>query len=240
MVFTAGTSVAVTLILSLFLIISHLATFTRPKEQKFLIAVILIVPVFALQTFISMLEKDATFYCEAVHICYPPFVAFCFFNYLVSCLGGYTSTMAYFRVQTPSSELNLVERRGCVVQQHEIPWKWFCSEWRLDDQFYGKVNIGIRNLMILQILSTLLAHFLQTMDLYVADIFNFSTPYPFLRLGQAFITYLAFYHLRLFYEVTLQQLQHVRPMFLILNTIRWQLHLGLFSMRFQPRLTDVD
>ncbi|RRT68509.1 hypothetical protein B296_00038256 [Ensete ventricosum] len=49
-ILSAGAFVLVALVLSLFLIVEHLAVYNQPEEQKFLIGLILMVPVYAVES----------------------------------------------------------------------------------------------------------------------------------------------------------------------------------------------
>lgn len=49
-VFSASIFVLVALVLSMYLIFEHLAAYNQPEEQKFLIGLILMVPVYALES----------------------------------------------------------------------------------------------------------------------------------------------------------------------------------------------
>lgn len=49
-ILSAGTSVTVALVLSLFLTFEHLCAYHQPEEQKFMIGLILMVPVYAVQS----------------------------------------------------------------------------------------------------------------------------------------------------------------------------------------------
>uniref|UniRef100_A0A2N9EK52 Uncharacterized protein n=1 Tax=Fagus sylvatica TaxID=28930 RepID=A0A2N9EK52_FAGSY len=49
-IYSASIFVAVALLLSMYLIFEHLAAYNQPEEQKFLIGLILMVPVYALES----------------------------------------------------------------------------------------------------------------------------------------------------------------------------------------------
>ncbi|THU58464.1 hypothetical protein C4D60_Mb03t14550 [Musa balbisiana] len=55
-----GVSVVVTLFLSMFLLFQHLSAYKNPEEQKFLIGVILMVPCYAIESFIFLETKAKT------------------------------------------------------------------------------------------------------------------------------------------------------------------------------------
>ncbi|KAL0432272.1 UNVERIFIED_CONTAM: protein LAZ11 [Sesamum latifolium] len=97
---SAAVFVAVALILSMYLIFEHLAAYNQPEEQKFLIALILMVPVYAVESFLSLLNSDAAFNCEIVRDCYEAFALYCFERYLIACLGGEENTIEFMESQS--------------------------------------------------------------------------------------------------------------------------------------------
>ncbi|GMP46539.1 hypothetical protein CsSME_00014653 [Camellia sinensis var. sinensis] len=87
---SAGIFVLVALVLSMYLIFEHLAAYYKPEEQKFLIGLILMVPVYALESFLSLLNSNVAFNCEIIRDCYEAFALYCFERYLIACLGIHT------------------------------------------------------------------------------------------------------------------------------------------------------
>ncbi|KAI3942324.1 hypothetical protein MKW92_041461 [Papaver armeniacum] len=86
-VLTARVSVLVPLSLSLFLIFEHIAAYNQPEEQKFLIGIILMEPVYALESFLPLLDPNSTCICETMRDFYEAFALYCFERYLIACLG---------------------------------------------------------------------------------------------------------------------------------------------------------
>ncbi|KAL0369314.1 UNVERIFIED_CONTAM: protein LAZ11 [Sesamum calycinum] len=119
---SAAVFVAGALILSMYLIFEHLAAYNQPEEQKFLIALILMVPVYAVESFLSLLNSDAAFNCEIVRDCYEAFALYCFERYLIACLD---------------------EAYAYGVVEHPFPLNCFLRDWKLGSDFYQAVKIGI-------------------------------------------------------------------------------------------------
>ncbi|KAL6348573.1 hypothetical protein AAG906_016087 [Vitis piasezkii] len=66
---SASIFVLVALVLSMYLIVEHLAAYNQPEEQKFLIGLIVMVPVYALESFLSLLDSNAAFNCQIIRDC---------------------------------------------------------------------------------------------------------------------------------------------------------------------------
>ena len=63
---SASIFVLVAFVLSMYLIVEHLAAYDQPEEQKLLIGLILMVPVYALESFLSLLDSNAAFNCQII------------------------------------------------------------------------------------------------------------------------------------------------------------------------------
>lgn len=83
----AGCSVLVALVLSIFLALQHLRSYTNPAEQKWIVAVILMVPIYATESIISLWNPRLSLACDILRNCYEAFALYSFGRYLISCLG---------------------------------------------------------------------------------------------------------------------------------------------------------
>ncbi|KAG6761918.1 hypothetical protein POTOM_035159 [Populus tomentosa] len=86
----AGAFVLVTLSSSFYLLFEHLSAYRNPEEQKFLIGVILMVPCYAVESFVSLLDPSISVDIEILRDCYESFAMYCFGRYLVACLALFT------------------------------------------------------------------------------------------------------------------------------------------------------
>ncbi|GBG75665.1 hypothetical protein CBR_g20292 [Chara braunii] len=84
----AGFFVLTTLSLSAFLIVEHLSAFKKPEEQTWIIGVIIMVPIYAVDSFISLWKPNLSMVCEILRNCYEAYAIYSFGCYLVACLGG--------------------------------------------------------------------------------------------------------------------------------------------------------
>ncbi|KAF9614825.1 hypothetical protein IFM89_020748 [Coptis chinensis] len=84
----AGSFALVALVLSIFLIFQHLRSYTNPAEQKWIVAVLFMVPVYATESIISLLNPNLSLACDILRNCYEAFALYSFGRYLVACLGG--------------------------------------------------------------------------------------------------------------------------------------------------------
>ncbi|KAL2241895.1 protein LAZ1 homolog 1 isoform X1 [Sesamum indicum] len=211
---SAAVFVAVALILSMYLIFEHLAAYNQPEEQKFLIALILMVPVYAVESFLSLLNSDAAFNCEIVRDCYEAFALYCFERYLIACLGGEENTIEFMESQSlaTSSVPLLDEAYAYGVVEHPFPLNCFLRDWKLGSDFYQAVKIGIVQYMILKMICALLAMLFEFLGVYGEGKFEWRYAYPYLAVVLNFSQTWALYCLVQFYSVTKNKLAPIKPL----------------------------
>ncbi|EEF36230.1 protein LAZ1 homolog 1 [Ricinus communis] len=213
-IFSASIFVLVALFLSMYLIFEHLAAYNQPEEQKFLIGLILMVPVYALESFLSLLDSNAAFNCEAIRDCYEAFALYCFERYLIACLGGEESTIEFMESQTviTSSMPLLEESYAYGVVEHPFPLNWFLRDWQLGPDFYYAVKVGIVQYMILKLICALLAMILEAFGVYGEGKFEWKYGYPYLAIVLNFSQTWALYCLVQFYSVIKDKLAPIKPL----------------------------
>ncbi|RKP05420.1 organic solute transporter Ostalpha-domain-containing protein [Thamnocephalis sphaerospora] len=87
-VIVAGIFSATASMISLAATIMHLKHYRRPNAQRFVVRIIWMVPIYAVSSWISLVSLNAAFYVDALRDIYEAFVVYCFFNLLVTYLGG--------------------------------------------------------------------------------------------------------------------------------------------------------
>ncbi|KAG5246017.1 transmembrane protein [Salix suchowensis] len=213
-IFSASIFVILALVLSLYLTFEHLAAYNQPEEQKFLIGLILMVPVYSLESFLSLLDSSAAFNCEAIRDCYEAFALYCFERYLIACLGGEENTIHFLESQTliTSSFPLLEESYAYGVVEHPFPLNCFLRDWNLGADFYHAVKIGIVQYMILKLICALLAMILQAFGVYGEGKFEWRYGYPYLAVILNFSQTWALYCLIQFYSVIKDKLAPIKPL----------------------------
>lgn len=214
-VFSASIFVLVALVLSMYLIFEHLAAYNQPEEQKFLIGLILMVPVYALESFLSLLDSSAAFNCEVIRDCYEAFALYCFERYLIACLGGEDKTIQFMEGMSLTADSGtplLKEAYAYGVVEHPFPLNCFLRDWHLGPDFYQAVKIGIVQYMILKMICALLAMILQSFGVYGEGKFEWRYGYPYLASILNFSQTWALYCLVQFYSVIKDKLEPIKPL----------------------------
>ncbi|KAK8668385.1 hypothetical protein V6N13_105840 [Hibiscus sabdariffa] len=210
----AGVFVVISLSLSMYLIFEHLSSYKNPEEQKFLIGVVLMVPCYAVESFVSLVHPSISVDCSILRDCYESFAMYCFGRYLIGCLGGEERAIDFMRrLGRASSKAPLLGHsyaKGTI--KHPFPMKYFLSPWKLGRWFYQVVKFGIVQYMIIKILTALLAVILEAFGVYCEGEFSKGCGYPYMAVVLNFSQTWAFYCLLQFYTVTKEELAPIKPL----------------------------
>ncbi|KAF5727114.1 transmembrane protein [Tripterygium wilfordii] len=160
----AGASVILTLCLSMFLVFEHLSAYKNPEEQKFLIGVILMVPCYAVESFVSLVNPSISVDCGILRDCYESLAMYCFGRYLVACLGGEERTIEFMKRQGRSKTPLIGHEKGTV--KHPFPMNYILKPWKLGQWFYQVVKFGIVQYMLIKSLTAVLAVVLEASGVY--------------------------------------------------------------------------
>ncbi|XP_022141473.1 protein LAZ1 homolog 1 isoform X2 [Momordica charantia] len=181
------------------------------------------VPVYSLESFLSLLNSDGAFNCEVIRDCYEAFALYCFERYLIACLGGEKRTVEFMESETvvDSSTPLLKEKYAYGVVEHPFPLNCFIRDWYLGSDFYHAVKIGIVQYMILKMICALLAMILESFGVYGEGKFDGRYGYPYLAVVLNFSQSWALYCLLQFYSVTKDKLEPIKPLakFLVFKSI---------------------
>ncbi|KAK5774750.1 protein LAZ1 isoform X1 [Gossypium arboreum] len=210
----AGVFLVIALTLSVYLIFQHLSSYKHPEEQKFLIGVILMVPCYSVESFVSLVDPSISVYCSILRDCYESFAMYCFGRYLVACLGGEERTIEFMeRLGHASSKtplLGLDCEKGTV--KHPFPVNYILRPWKLGQWFYQVVKFGIVQYMIIKLLTALLSLILEAFGVYCEGEFKWGCGYPYMAVVLNFSQSWALYCLVQFYTVTNDELAHIKPL----------------------------
>ncbi|XP_074276684.1 protein LAZ1 [Silene latifolia] len=213
-VLIAGTFVLSTLCLSLYLLFEHLSAYKNPEEQKFLIGVLLMVPCYSIESFVSMMRPQISVDIEILRDCYEAFAMYCFGRYLIACLGGEERTIEFMeregRAAHKAPLLEHSSEKGVV--KHHFPMSLFLKPWVLGQWFYQVIKIGIVQYMIIKALTAITAVILESHDVYCDGDFKLNCGYPYMAIILNFSQTWALYCLVQFYTVIKDELAHIQPL----------------------------
>ncbi|KAM7502885.1 hypothetical protein LguiB_001789 [Lonicera macranthoides] len=215
----AGAFVLLTLTLSIYLLFEHLSAYKDPEEQKFLIGVILMVPCYAIESFISLVNPSISVDIEILRDCYESFAMYCFGRYLIACLGGEERAIEFMEREGRSSiKAPLLEPgsdKGTL--KHPFPMNYFLKPWKLGQWVYQLIKFGIIQYMIIKAFTGVLAVILEALNVYCEGDFKLTCGYPYMAVVLNFSQSWALYCLVQFYTITKEELSHIKPLYKFLT-----------------------
>ncbi|KAF8388712.1 hypothetical protein HHK36_025392 [Tetracentron sinense] len=213
-VIIGGCFVLVALILSILLILQHLRSYTNPAEQKWIVAVVFMVPVYACESFISLLNSRLSLACDILRNCYEAFALYSFGSYLVACLGGEERVVQLLEDESIKQLTNPLlqgEDKKAAMQQRSF-LNFFLRPIVLGKDLYTIVKFSLVQYMILKTVCAFLALFLELFGVYGDGEFKWYYGYPYIAVVLNFSQMWALYCLVQFYNVTHQRLRPIKPL----------------------------
>uniref|UniRef100_A0A6N2M981 Protein LAZ1 homolog 2 n=1 Tax=Salix viminalis TaxID=40686 RepID=A0A6N2M981_SALVM len=184
-------------LLSIFLIFQHLKSYTNPAEQKWIVAVIFMVPVYATQSILSLWNPRMSVACDILRNCYEAFAFYSFGSYLVACLGGERSVIELLENESQ-------RQLGITL----LEWKNEKNQALQRRDLFTIERFGLVQYMILKTLCAFLAFLLELFGVFGDGEFKWYYGYPYIMYFQTW----ALYCLVQFYNVTHEQLKPIKPL----------------------------
>ncbi|MBA0661813.1 hypothetical protein Goklo_006055 [Gossypium klotzschianum] len=219
-VIIGGLFALVALILSLFLILQHLRFYTNPAEQKWIVSIVFMVPVYATESVISLWNPRFSLACDILRSCYEAFALYSFGRYLIACIGGETRVVQLLENESRKRLGKLLLERGEgeggggeEEEEEEIHQKSFCNFF-FRPYLLGKDLLTIEKfgLMILKTLCAFLALLLEVFGVYGDGEFKWYYGYPYITVVMNFSQMWALYCLVQFYNATHERLRPIKPL----------------------------
>ncbi|WOL09744.1 protein LAZ1 [Canna indica] len=221
----AGVFVLVALAFSAFLVFEHLSAYKNPEEQKFLIGVILMVPCYAVESYVSLVNPSLSVVCGILRDCYEALAMYCFGRYFVACLGGEERTVEFMEREGGASSsantplLDHASEKGVI--HHHFPMNYILRPWRLGKWFYQLIKFGIFQYMIIKTITAILSVIFEAFGVYCEGEFKLGCGYPYMAAVLNFSQYWALYCLVQFYTAIKDELAYTKPLakFLMFKSI---------------------
>ncbi|XP_038699449.1 protein LAZ1 homolog 2 isoform X3 [Tripterygium wilfordii] len=212
---TAGCFVIVALALSILLILQHLRHYTNPAEQKWIVGVLLMVPIYACESIISLWNPKLSLVCDILRNCYEAFALYSFWSYLVACLGGERRVIEILE----NESRRLIDDKPLLdgADKHQDRQQrsfsnFFFRPGVLGRDLYTIIKFGLVQYMILKTFCAFLAFLLELFGVYGDGEFKWYYGYPYIAVILNFSQMWALYCLVQFYNVTHERLQSIRPL----------------------------
>lgn len=197
--FSSAGFVLLTIPISMRIIVQHLTHWVAPNVQKYIVRIVWMVPIYAVESWIALRFKFMANYLEKLRECYEAYVIFCFMYYLIALLGGDEQQIA-FKLRKQAAEIGKQSWFSVLVGTKPT-----------GAELLRRCKFGVFQYVIVKNLVAILACILQSQGLQREGDFSFSRGYIY----QCFVTNIsqlwALYCLVVFYVATRDELAHWRP-----------------------------
>eukprot|EP00760_Papus_ankaliazontas_P015606 PhM_4_TR16617/c0_g1_i1/m.20768 len=187
-------------LLSILQILSHLLHYNEPRRQRFVIRILLMVPIYAIDSFASFYAYGSSTYIDVARDTYEAYVLYNFFHLLMDLLGGDEATVSAWH------------KAGMKRMPHSFPVSLVYKDFALDKSTLQNFRIYLIQYVIISPLMTIVQFILSYEGLF--DDSN----WDFLNNGHIYIAVIrcvsvtfAFTALFYFYLATKKLLHHYHP-----------------------------
>lgn len=177
----------------------HLEHYNRPALQIRVIRILWMVPIYALDAWLSLRFSDARIYIDPLRECYEAFVIYNFYGYLVAYLEEeYGDLDTYFGTKPPI--------------QHPWPVNKILEPWEAGQQFFWETKRGVLSYVITRPLLTAVGVVAGICNVYGDGEFRHDRVYPYIAFFGSISQTWALYCLILMYQGTKEELRPLRPL----------------------------
>ena len=172
---SAGIMVAGTIILSIRLVYQHYTHFYMPHVQKYVVRIIWMVPLYSVQSWLSLRFRDSRIYIDTFRDLYEAYVISSFVYYLIELLGGQDALVRTLRAKArdnPSAAEHL--------KAHTFPVNLVLEPWDLGVEFMLQCKHGVLQYVVVKAIASVLTFAFQSMDVYGEGQFQWNVAFPYM------------------------------------------------------------
>jgi hypothetical protein len=195
----AGIFVLLAVSVSVYEIAMNLEYYNCPRLQIRVVRILWMVPIYAVNSWLCLRFKDASFYIDPVRECYEAFVIYNFYMYLVTYLED--------EVGDPITYFSTKEQ-----VEHIWPANTFLPTWHMGQQFFLMTQRGVLAYVITRPLMAAISVVANIANVYCEGEFRAHCVYPYVALINSCSQMWALYCLVLLYEATKKELEKIRPL----------------------------
>ena len=168
----------------------HRNHFSRPDEQRKIIGILLIVPIFAVNSWLSLRFHHASVYIDMVRDCYEGYVLHLFLSLMIVYLSPEAHKIEELTAALPDDRKYI---------SHPFPLGWCLQPWRVDKTFLKSCKRATLQFCIMKPAATILASILESQDLYREGEIDLSYGYVYISFAMNLSITWAAWVLVLFY-----------------------------------------
>lgn len=174
-----------------------------PKVQKYVLRIIWMVPLYSMQSWLSLVYGDLRIYIDAARDLYEAYVIASFLYLLVELLGGEDQLIRTLQQKT---------RNDPASAEHLEDHGWFLNHvlepWELGFDFVMRYKHGVLQYIVVKTVATVLTFFCQWLHVYGEGDFKWNVAYPYLAFFlNVSVMYALYCLVKLFHAVN-DELRH--------------------------------
>jgi len=143
----AGIFVGGAIPLSLHDVHMHLQHYISPLQRHY-IRILWMVPIYAIESWLSLRYKDSNVYLQITREAYEAYVLYAFSSLMIEFCGGKKRLSAKLRLRATKESRERVK--------HLPPCSWCCRGWRLGSRFVHRSMIGVYQYVLLRVICTIM------------------------------------------------------------------------------------
>jgi len=213
-------------VMAIILTINHLRHYLQPDLQRYVVRILLMVPIYSIDSWFSFRLHWWGVYFDTIRDCYEAFVIYNFFSLLVNMLGGYEKTKDLFQHYRPL----------------RMPPPLCCFQTKTKRGLLGHCRRLILQYVLIRPVATIAASILHSQHKYCSGSFSPSHGYIYITLINFISVTCSVYGLVLFYLVASDSLKEYKPLLkffaikFVLFLTFWQtvIVIGLFYFKLIP------
>jgi len=188
----ASIFVCICAVLGLVQIILHLFNYNRPQMQLYVCRIVLMVPVYSLQSFLSIVYPSKALLFNTLRDCYEAYVLYLFTKLIINCLGGETTLICHFLTKRHIKHPWPLESLPTLV---------------LDEGTFRKLKRGVLQFVLIKPLTASVALILSGWGLYREGDFSWNQGYLYISVINNISVSISLYCLMLMFLVCQEYLQ---------------------------------
>jgi hypothetical protein len=196
--YISGYFTLITIPITIYDILLHLHYYRRPDLQHYIIRILIMVPVYSIDSWFALRFRTAALYMDTMRECYESYVIYNFVFFLIACIGN---------TETVNETI-----AGKPQHKHIIP---FCClrRWNMNNgEFLARCRQGVLSYTVIRVLTSMLTLVCQIAGVYEEGNFSFQYAYVWILLINNFAQTWALYCFMLFYQVCKQDLAYINPL----------------------------
>jgi Organic solute transporter Ostalpha len=191
---SARVMVCGTVIMSMRLVYLHLTHWFMPDVQKYVVRILWMVPIYAIQSYLSLRYHHARVYMSTIRDFYEAFVIASFVYFLMELLGGQDSLVLLLRRKAPH------------YGRHKFPISLVLQPWEMGEEFMLQCKHGVLQYVVFKTTATILIFLCEYAGVYGEGRFEWFVAYPYLCFFQNISVMYALYCLVVFFHACNEEL----------------------------------